>query len=376
MTRSLSFSNRYVRIGLVALVLLFFVLLLLAPATGQKTSGSTYNRAPEGYLGWYRYMAAQGTPLQRWRRPLDELLEPPDAAPQTLLRVYPGIVNAYQAWNHDWLEAWLAAGNTLIVLGVNTEVTEAPFTTRQESPVGTVVVKTRRRNSDMAMNSDRNLLGDAYGAIVWERTDVEAGHLYVANTPHLAANAYLKEPGNYAFLAELATQAGGPIWVDEYLHGFKDADVVVEETVNSWGAYLARTPVKIAATQILILLGILLLAQNRRLGNLIAIAPPPVDNSQAYIDALAAVLHKAESTSFLVDMIAKAERSRLQQALGFNEATVEEATLRAAWTEQTGQSSQMLSPLLQPPQKGTQSADSTIHAWLEKLRQIRQTPIR
>lgn len=376
MNRSLSLSNHYVRIGLVALILLFLVLLLLAPATGQKTSGSTYNRAPEGYLGWYRYMADQGTPVQRWRRPLNELLEQPSTEPQTLLRIYPGIVDAYRAWNQEWLSQWLAAGNTFIALGIDAEITEAPFATRQASPFGVVVIKTRRR-ANLAMNSDRNLLGDEYGAIVWQpRTDATAGDFYVAPTPHLAANAYLNEPGNFAFLAALANRSAGPIWVDEYLHGFKDADVVVAETINSWGEYLAQTPVKVAALQIAILLALLLLSQNRRLGNLVTVKPPKVDNSRAYIEALAAVLHKAECTSFLVDMITRAERSHLQKSLGFHQAEIEDATLKAAWTQQTGQSSTILTPLLQPPRNVTKAADSTLWAWLQRLRHIRQITIR
>jgi hypothetical protein len=373
MSNSLSFSNRYIRMGLVALTLLFLVVLMLAPATGQRTSGSTYNRAPEGYLGWYRYMAAQGTPIQRWRRPVSELLEQSSDAPQTLLRIYPGIADTYLPGNEDWLGDWLEAGNTCIVLGIRTTVTEAPFTTRQASPLGEVVVKTRRRR-EMAMNSDRNLLGDAYGAIVWEQSGDYEGHFYAANTPHLAANAYLNEPGNYAFLADLVTQAGGTIWVDEYLHGFVDADGVVEAAARSWSEYLSQTPIKVALVQILILLGILLLSQNRRLGNLVAIKPPKVDNSQAFIEALAAVLHKAKSTSFLVDMITKAERSHLQRALGFHESGVKDAALRDAWVQQTGQSGESLAPLLQPP--AAKSTDPTLNAWLEKLKHLRQTPVR
>ena len=376
MSPSFSFSNRYVRIGLVASILLFVVLMLLAPATGQKTSGSTYNRAPEGYLAWYRYMESQGTPVQRWQRPLNELLEQTSTEPQTLLRVYPGMVNVYQAWETSWLKHWLAAGNSLIVLGIDAEITEAPFTTRQESLFGSVIVKTRRRHRTPAVSNDRNVLGDDYGAVVWQKTDAEFGAVYMALTPHLAANAYQNEPGNYPFLADLVTQAGGPIWVDEYLHGFKDADVVVEETVNSWEAYLAQTPVKIAVIQIMILLGLFLVSQNRRLGNLLTVKAPKVDNSQAYIEALAAVLHKAESTSFLVDMITKAERSHLQKALGFHEGATEDATLTEAWKHQTGQPDQALSPLLQPPTLVTKSADHTINVWLERLQRIRQTSIR
>ena len=374
MTRTL-LTNRYVRLTLVALVLLCGLLVLLAPATGLKTSGSTYSRAPEGYMGWFDYMQAQGTPAQRWRRPISELLEQPTTEPQTLLRIYPGLVNHYQTNYDAGIQDWLSAGNTLIDLGLNSEITAAPFTTQQSSPFGAVTIKTRRRNN-LPINSDRNLLGDSYGAIVWQRASDQPGQSLVANTPHLAANAYLDAPGNYAFLADLATQGGGQIWVDEYLHGFKEADVIVAETVNNWGAYLAQTPVKVAAIQIAILLGIFLLAQNRRLGNLATVKAAEVDNSQAYIEALAAVLRKAESTSFLIDMIAKAERSSLQKALGFNEATTNEAALKAAWTQQTGQSDQILTPLTQPPKTTRPPSEATLKAWLAQLERIRQTPIR
>ena len=375
MTRTL-LANRYVRLALVALVLLCGLLVLLAPATGLKTSGSTYSRAPEGYMGWFDYMQAQGTPAQRWRRPMAELLEqPPTAEPQTLLRIYPGLVNHYQINYDAWIQDWLSAGNTLIDLGLDSEITAAPFTTQQSSPFGAVTIKTRRRHN-LPINSDRNLLGDSYGAIVWQRASDQPGKSLVVNTPHLAANAYLGAPGNYAFLADLATQGGGTIWVDEYLHGFKEADVIVAETVNNWGAYLAQTPVKVAAIQIAILLGIFLLSQNRRLGNLATVKAAEVDNSQAYIEALAAVLRKAESTSFLVDMIAKAERSSLQKALGFNEATTNEAALKAAWTQQTGQSDQILTPLTQPPKTTSPPSEATLKAWLAQLERIRQTPIR
>ncbi|MDB9528888.1 DUF4350 domain-containing protein [Oscillatoria sp. CS-180] len=375
MNGSLSFSNRYIRFGLVAVVLLFLAILVLAPATGQKTSGSTYNRAPQGYLGWYAYMEAEGKPIKRWRRPLTDLLEQPASEePQTLLQVYSGMVSTYRAWDGEWLSDWLAAGNRFVALGINTWIEDVPFTTSQVSPFGDVIVKTRRRER-LPINSDRNLLGDEFGAIVWqEERNGNAAQLYVAATPHLAANAYRYAPGNYDFLADLVTQAGGTIWVDEYIHGYKDADVVVEEVVNSWGAYLAETPIKIALIQIAILLSIFLLAQNRRLGNLTPVREPKVDNSQAYIDALAAVLHKAESTSFLVDMITKAERSRLLQALGFNKTGVEDAALQAAWTQQTGQPAEAIAPLLKSTQQ-PQLTESALNTWLETLRQIRQTPI-
>lgn len=390
MNRSLGLGNQYVRIGLAALALFCGVLILLAPATGQKTSGSTFNRAPEGYLGWYRYMEEQGIAIQRWQRPIPDLLAQTSDTPQTLLRVYPGLVNVYIAQRQDWIEDWLAAGNNLVVLGVGTRVAEAPFNTVVGSPNGNVRVKTRRRQ--WREPASLMVLGDDHGAIVWRDalpndttpnpTTSEAsegafgGVAYWAVTPHLAANAYIDAPGNYAFLADLVTQLPGPIWVDEYLHGYKAANVIVEEVVNSWEAYLSRTPITVAVIQLVIVLGIFLLAQNRRLGNLSPLKPPQVDNSQAYIEALAAVLHKAKSTPFLVDMITKAERSALQRSLGFNDPTVEDQALQTAWTTQTSQSKQALTPLLKPPRRITKQADAVLKQWLAKLRQIHHTPLR
>jgi len=77
-----------------------------------------------------------------------------------------------------------------------------------------------------------------------------------------------------------------------------------------------------------------------------------------------------------VDMITKAERSRLQTALGFHKATVDDRTLQDAWTQQTGQSRQALTPLLQPPKTPQKRADATLKTWLETLQRLRQTPIR
>ncbi|MBE7380877.1 MAG: DUF4350 domain-containing protein [Leptolyngbya sp. SIO1E4] len=374
MTPSVSFSNRYLRIGIVALVILFLLLIILAPATGQKNSGSTFNRAPEGYLGWYRYMEEQGLPVQRWQRPIDDLVAQAAAEPATLLRVHSGLVGPYVAESQSWMQDWLAAGNTVVILGISENITAAPFTTQQESPQGEVVIKTRRRSP---VENDRRLLGDDYGAVLWRNNSVEeGGAAYFAVTPHLAANAYLDEPGNYAFLADLMSQSGGTLWVDEYLHGHKAADVIVEEVVSSWGAYLSRTPLKIAVIQLMILLGLLLVSHNRRLGNLTPIKAPQVDNSQAYIEALAAVLYKAESTSFLVDMIAKAERLSLQKSLGLNHTSVNDAALQEAWMQQTGQSGQTLAPLLTPLERGTKQPDHTLKQWLTKLHRIRQTPLR
>ncbi|MGF1520955.1 MAG: DUF4350 domain-containing protein [Leptolyngbyaceae cyanobacterium] len=391
-------SSRGLRIALVAMVVMFGLLFFLAPATGQKTSGSTFNRAPEGYLGWYQYMEAQGAPVQRWKRPLQVLLEEDTATPQTLLRVYPSMIDPRRIQYNWWIEEWLEAGNDLVILGLAGPVTEAAFTTRSNSPQGAVLLDTRRRHfvlpdseqpvsegeQPLPLKREQPVLADDYGAVVWQQQLLNAeGTAYFAVTPHLAANAYRNEPGNYALLADLVTRSGGTIWVDEYLHGYIEptdeaaaTEAEEERFEGGWISYLANTPVKIAVIQIAVLVGIFLLAQNQWLGNRSRLQAPKIDNSQAYIEALAGVLHKANSTSFLVDMITKAERSVLQRSLGFNQETIEDAELRTAWTQQTGQSGQALDPLLAPPRQVQRNPDVILSQWLAQLRQIRQTPIR
>ncbi len=382
MSRTLGWAqNQYVRFGLVAIAIFCGILILIAPATGQKTSGSTYNRAPEGYLGWYRYMQDQGVTIQRWRRPIADLLATVSDPPGTLLQVYPGIVNPHVADRQDWVQDWLAAGNNLVILGLEAPVTAVDFQSQQGSDFGSVIIKTRRRQTHST--DDRMVLGDGYGAVVWRSlpqaeasTDAVGGVVFGAVTPHLAANAYRDAPGNYPLLADLVTQLPGPIWVDEYLHGYREAEAIAEAIVNSWEAYLARTPVKIVVVQLGIILLILLVAHSRRPGNLTMLKEAAVDNSRAYIEALAAVLHKAESTSFLVDMITKAERSALQRSLGLSDSQVEDAVLQKAWTDQTNQSQQAIAPLLQPPRRLAKGQDAALQQWLLRLLRMRQTPRR
>jgi Domain of unknown function (DUF4350) len=380
-------KNRLLWIALVAIGLFCLLLFLLAPASSKNMSGSTYNQAPDGYLGWYEYMNTQGTPLQQWRRPPEELLnqqtpktqpKPNDnkgsstkAPAKTLIQIYPNASGNSENWilSAEWAGDWLNAGNRLIILGVEADITEATFESDQRSEQGKVTVHTRRRKKDLI--EKKKLLGDKYGAVVWQQKQ-ETGQVILSSTPHVAANAYQAKPGNYKFLAQLATESGGNIWVDEYLHGFKETDVLVKEAVNSWSSYLLQTPVLIALVQAGVLALAFVLAQNQRLGTYAKLKNKVVDNSLAYIQALAAVLLKAESYPFVMDIIAKAERQGLQKALGFGDKPIEPEVLMKAWTQKTGQSGNQLTPMLTPPKLGKQNREQSFVAWLMQLRQLRE----
>ena len=376
-------TRRTVWIGLIAVAVLFVLLVVLAPESGQKTSGSTYSRAPEGYRGWYEYAQEQGLQLQRWQRPIEEISPEGEAGGQTLLRIFSGNVarpiaeGVYAA--DDWYEDWLAQGNRIISLGVRQPVSEARFRTLQDTAQGQVEVHTRRRQTDLTGNRAKEL-SDAYGAIVW-RENIDPGMAVFSTTPHVAANAYRDAPGNYDFFTDLIaagatgaldTNWTGTIWIDEYLHGYRDADVVIEEVAGSWGSYLSSTPVAVMTIQLSLLVLLYILAQNRRSGTLATLRDPKVDNSQAYIDALAGVLRKANSYAFVASAIARAERRRVQQALGLGQGAVDDKTLMAAWQQQTGKDGKGLQSLLTPPQVQGQAADKTFSQWLTHLQTIRQ----
>ncbi|MEM9009456.1 MAG: DUF4350 domain-containing protein, partial [Cyanobacteria bacterium P01_F01_bin.86] len=199
---------------------------------------------------------------------------------------------------------------------------------------------------------------------VW-RQDTESGELILATTPFLAANAYRDAPGNFAFLADLVQQAGGTIWVDEYLHGYKDRDVVIEDVAGNWLSYLAKTPWLVAGVQAAIVLLLALIAHNRRPGRQQTIPSFPMNDSESYIQALASVLHKANSRDFLVETLTRAEQKELQRALGLGDTPVSLETLKIAWQQATNRSGTDLQVL-----QGAPKRDKALLLWLQRLQSL------
>lgn len=265
-------NRRWLWLGAITLSATILFTLVAAPSTGKlNNSGSTYSRSPDGYGAWYAFMEKQGTPVKRWQKPFDNLpgVSSPSISPTeiqtktqngiTLLRVNKQLG---EEWLNSQEENWVKKGNTLVVLGVRESVTEAKFSSIQESSAGGVKVDTRRREE--LPEAGKQSLGDRFGAVVWQQK-LGKGQAIFATTPHLAANAYQDEPGNYKFLAQLVTQTGNLVWVDEYIHGYKDQEVRAKEDAEDWIVYLAKTPLLPALLQAGVLLLVLVLAQNRRI---------------------------------------------------------------------------------------------------------------
>jgi hypothetical protein len=369
-------KNRWIWLGAIALLALILLSLFAAPRTAPLESGSTYGRAPDGYGAWYAYMQQQNAPIQQWHKPLEQLIQSdqmndtisirfpaePATSPQeplTLLQINPG---------SSWLtgtpsDDWLKQGNVLVRLGVYPPLTEAPFRSTLESPVGKIKIVTSRRSAP-----NQALLKDQYGAVVWQKA-IGKGQVIYAATPYLAANAYQDEPGNFKFLAQLVTAPGYPIYVDEYLHGYKDQETIAQEAKGGLLAYLAKTPLVLIAIQAGVIFLVLIWGQNQRLGAPLKFVEPQPDNSQAYIQALATVLRKAGSSDFVRETIGKAEQLNVQRSLGLGADLLEPQAVIDAWQRQGRSLEQLEAVLLR---NGRRLGDEELLSWIRAIEAVRR----
>ncbi|MGI0492082.1 DUF4350 domain-containing protein [Alkalinema pantanalense CENA528] len=359
-------------------VILLLGLIFLAPSN-RLIDGSSYGRSPDGYAGWYAYMQQQGVKIDRWQQPYKNLVRSITKSSdrkETFLQVYGE--GAVQQLPND-LIAWVSGGNRLVVLARQGKATEAPFVSSHSTPAGTVTIATTRRlspqstspqlkSADAAKNHPV-LLGDRYGGVV-TREIRGTGEIIRVTTPYLAANAYQDTPANYAYLAELMGEKPDRIWVDEYLHGYKDAETQQKEMRGDLVSYLISTPFLLVLIQGLVVVGVLIYAKNRRFGNMRSIPTPPVNNSQVYIQAMAGILHKANSHDFLVNVVGTAEKVHLKQQLGLGGNADDEEDLMAVWQNQTERSVTDLKDALHPriPLK----RESDLLLWLRNWQQVRK----
>ena len=373
------FSRRQITILAIALAAIILLTLLFAPVGSEQRSGSTYDRSPSGYGAWYAYMQEQGKPLKRWQQPAEALFQPNGEAgtdstpnrkiarpqtPITLLRIDTDIELSAAS------EAWVKQGNVLVLVGAIADafVTQAPFTSDVASPGGIVRIATSRRYRPSSESTP--LLQDSFGTVVSQQ-NLGKGRLISVITTDLAANAYQDFRANYELLAKLVTEPSYPIWVDEYLHGYKDS----EEQNNTAGeadlfSYLMRTPLSVLAIQAIAFLLVLIWGQNRRLGLPERVEAPTVNNSEAYIQALAGVLHKAGGSEFVLETLGKAEQLDIQKALGLGTSPLPIDDLIAAWS-QHGQPADPLQTLLRTAARHRRVSEAELSQWLETMNTVR-----
>lgn len=365
-------NHRLVWLTAIALSAIILLTLITAPST-KIVSGSTYNRAPDGYGAWYAYMQDEGYNIQRWQKPFADL--PTSKNSITLLKVNS---NLEEIAVYSQEIEWIRKGNTLVVLGIKKPVTPAQFTTKQTSQWGDIIINTGRRNQINKNDNNKNILGDNYGSIIWQQ-NYGKGKLILASTPHLAANAYQDNLSNFAILEYLVRGdkkiEKQPILVDEYIHGYKDKDIKNKEGIENIFTYFLKTPLFPGFVQLSVVILLLIWTKNHRFGQPVALTKPMVDNSQAYIQALAGVLQKADATDFVLEMVGKEEQKQLQKTLGLNETPLKPEIISQIWTEKTGKKAQEINTLLTLPNRKNRPSEKQLATWLEKWGNIRNTTL-
>ncbi|MEM7553721.1 MAG: DUF4350 domain-containing protein [Cyanobacteria bacterium P01_A01_bin.84] len=371
-------SNRLAWIVGITVLAALLLTIITAPAVNKINSGSTYSRSPSGYGAWYAYMEKQGTPIQRWQKPFTALMG--QKTPLTLIRINSDLeffreLNTLQ-------EKFVKSGNTLVILGVREPVRTTQFSSIQTSKVGGIKVDTGRRKK--LLNKQQLQLGDTFGAVVWEKK-YGKGKAIFATTPDLAANAYQNNLSNYRYLADLVTKDKKSLFIDEYIHGYRDklpqTNRPYSDSKESLLSYLSKTPLAIAFIQAGVLLLVLILAQNQRIGRAKSLQTLVIDNSEAYIQALATVLHKAESHNYVVETVAAYEERELRKALGIisisdnfhrNHTKINSAEeILSAWELQIGAVPPELKSVLKIHHKNNCS-QKDLRDWLQSWQKVKQ----
>ena len=348
--------DRRLVFGLIAIAVIIVLTLFIAPRSNRITSGSTFSRSPDGYGAWYAYVQRQGTSIERWRKPSEEI-EQISGTENTMIQVDPSEIGARPDVK------WVERGNTWIVLGKeNLAATGAGFSTQQSSDRGLIKIDTSRRFMEKGV---KQILGDRFGSIVWSERHGK-GQIIYAVAPFLAANAYQDEPGNFPFLAQLA--AGRKVWIDEYLHGYRE-DSAKTKTEQTWVGYLLRTPLAAVLVQAIILSLVLIWAKNRRFGQAKLLESPRINDSEAYTQALAGVLYKAGRSEFVVDVVGREEQLQIQRSLGIGSVLLDREALLNAWVQQTGRPAAELAQLFPEKQRLN---EQELLKWLTQVREIKQ----
>ena len=368
-------------------VLVLFVLIIMAAAP-SSLKGSSYSRALTGYRGWFDYMQQQSQPVKRWRKSYDQL----SGTGQTLIQVGgqqvgdPSGLGAKASTfsQTEEIEDWLANGNTLIKLQRQGTATSAPFVSQLEAGAEQVKIETTRRDIRREQSADASSsarddsspvvveLQDSFGAIVWSQS-VGKGIVIHCTYPWLAANAMANQADNFRFLATLAQRQDGPIWIDEWIHGYRDPSPEAKAAASkprTFMSYLRRTPVAVMAAQLGFILSLLIWGHNNRFGDLVTVKPQRQDASEQYIQALASTMNAAGKTEFATQSLGQQFRRTLATQLGLmspyshNQPDVDQLAMH--WAEVTGRSAPELLNLLEPNVRN----DRELLAWVANVESL------
>ncbi len=359
-------------------IALILLALINAPSSPQSV-GSSYGKTPEGYGAWYDYMEKNGAAIDRLRKPANTEFFNENSKNTTFLQIAVDNTSfTEQPINTDWI----AKGNRWVIIGATqsrsreAQATKANFTSQPNTIVGPIKIDTTRRfvkikpgtNADTLLDrQEEALVQDNYGALVTKRT-LGKGELIHIVPQFIAANAYQSNPGNFKYLRTLVKN--DRIWIDEYLHGYYDIKTAKEQSKGSLFEFLAQTPIMILFVQLLIGISVLIYGRSCRFGNVKPVEPPPINNSLAYIRAMAGILQKANSTDFVTETLSKAEINTIQRNLGLGNSPQTPDTIIKLWAEKTGRSSRDLEQVFRALHRQQKLSEAELNQWLTLLENI------
>ncbi len=359
-------------------IALILLTLINAPSSPQST-GSSYSKTPEGYGAWYEYMEKNGATIDRLRKPNNNEFFNANSKNTTFIQIaIDSDTFTKQSINANWIEK----GNRWIIIGADrstskkAQATKASFTSQPNTIAGPIKIDTTRRfvktkttaNTDTLLDrQEEPLIQDQYGALVMKRT-LGKGELIYIIPQFIAANAYQSNFANFNYLSTLVKN--DRIWIDEYLHGYRDIEAAKEEGKGSVFEFLAQTPIIILFTQFLIGISILIYGKNWRFGQVKTIEPLPINNSLAYIQAMAGILQKANSTDFVTETLSKAEITKLQRNLGLTAVPQDPATIIKVWSQKTGRSPGELEEIFNALDRQQKLSEAELSKWLTQLQKI------
>jgi hypothetical protein len=359
-------------------IALILLTLINAPSSPQNT-GSSYSKTPEGYGAWYEYMEKNGATIDRLRKPNNAEFFNANTKNTTFIQI--AVDN--NSFTGQLIDAnWIEKGNRWIIIGAiqssskKVQATKASFTSQPNTIAGPIKIDTTRRfiktrnapNTDTLLDrQEEPLIQDNYGTLVMKNT-LGKGELIYIVPQFIAANAYQSNPANFKYLSTLAKN--DRIWIDEYLHGYRDIETAKEEGKGNVFEFLAQTPIMILFTQFLIGISVLIYGKNSRFGQVKTVEPPPINNSLAYIQAMAGILQKANSTDFVTETLSKAEITKLQRNLGLGTAPQDPETIIKLWTQKTGRSPRELEQIFSALHRQQKLSEAELTKWLTLLQNI------
>jgi hypothetical protein len=329
------------------------------PETEPLANRSVYNYGATGYRAWYLASKKAGIPILTWERSFAHLDEMP--SPATMLMVEPYTVAKtsiiFGKKEGLYLLKWVEEGNTLVLLDsfkrygsdFMADILSLDIHTRKKpqhsasgfSPSQSVQIEPTQNIlssyvrqgllSETALSfklgneakslfnealQHQVLLENAYHQPLMIRIPYGKGIIILGTTADLGANRFLQGPtnDNYQFLSNLLVREKKPIFINEFIHGYTEAGDLLSY-------YQKHTPLGPIFAQFVLAFIVLLWL------SFIRWTPKPQEALElptteagtgldAYIQSLAGIYHRTQSSSLALEPLLRRIESTLRQKFG------------------------------------------------------------